>query len=63
MTYQIPDKTLQLLPVKLNFIEEIEINSKRILKVKFTDNDFYNASKIICVHNYRNTSKLLNNEE
>ncbi len=59
-----PEEILKIIPLRYHYLDEISPNDEqRNIKTRVIENNFYKASKKMCVNNYRKTSKLLRNNE
>jgi hypothetical protein len=57
---KIPKKILDNIPIRYHFIDKIEFNvSEKNNILRTTTSKYYNSNEILCLPNYRKTSKLL----
>jgi hypothetical protein len=57
----IPNSILKITPLKFQFLEEVKMtpNPNNIYS-RVMVNNYYNTSYLVCEHNYRNSSLLIN---
>ena len=57
---KIPKEILESIPIRYHFIDKIELDTtskNNILRT--TLSNYYNSKEVLCIPNYRKTSKLL----
>lgn len=56
----IPDEILKMVPLRYQFLDQITFqNNKTPTAPRVIKNNYYNSNHMLCINNYRKTSKLL----